>query len=186
MKLFRALLAATAVLVCSLVTFAQGPKSFTKDGLSFSYPSGWTVQDASSNDAQQLTLARSDSEVQIRLFAYRGKITTPERLAEAQKKLVDPYIESTSRTFEKMGSRPQRSPATTEIGGVKAEGVAIRAVLEGEPGAAMIYWASVGERLVVLTLFGPDKALKKQTTAWDLLRNSVKIEAAKPATPSPE
>jgi len=186
MKLIRILQLSAILIASSAATMAQEPKSFSKDGLAFSYPSGWILQDGSSNDAQQLTLARSDSEVQIRLFAYRGKITTPERLAEAQKKLVDPYIESTTRTFEKMGSRPQRSPATTEIGGVKAEGVAIRAVLEGEPGAAMIYWASVGERLVVLTLFGPDKALKKQTTAWDLLRNSVKIEAAKPATPSPE
>jgi hypothetical protein len=69
---------------------------------------------------------------------------------------------------------------------VNAEGVKVTAVLEGESGEAGIYWATIGERLVVLTLFGPDKALKKVQPSWDLLRNSLKIEAnAKPA-PSPK
>jgi hypothetical protein len=57
----------------------------------------------------------------------------------------------------------------------------------GEPGEAGIYWATVGNRLVVLTLFGPDKAIKKAGPAWDAVRNSLKIEAPAPkASPSPK
>jgi hypothetical protein len=39
---------------------------------------------------------------------------------------------------------------------------------------------------VVLTLFGPDKALKKVQPSWDLVRNSLKIDANAKATPSPK
>jgi len=185
MELFRAVHFVILLFVTGLAAFAQTPKHFAKDGLLFDYPSSWTLQDASSSDAQQVTLARGDTDAQIRLFVYRGKISTPEKLAEAQKKLVEPYIESTAKTFQQMGARPERSAASTEIGGVKAEGVNIRAVLD-EPGAALIYWAPVGERLVVLIFFGPDKARKQQTAAWDTVRNSLKVEGPKPeAKPSP-
>jgi hypothetical protein len=185
MKSFRTLQLTAIMIACSAGAFAQAPKTFVKDGLAFNYPSGWTLQDASSNDAQQLTLARGDSDAQIKLFVYRAKVATPEKLAEAQKKLVDPYIESTAKTFQQMGARPERSATSTEVGGIKAEGVNIRAVLD-EPGSALIYWAPVGERLVVLTFLGPDKALKQQKSAWDTVRNSLKIEEPKPeAKPSP-
>src|SRR6266850_2168638 len=136
MNLSRVVQFVTLLFVTGLAAFAQSPKHFAKDGLLFDYPSSWTLQEASSSDAQQVTLARSDTDAQIKLFVYRGKISTPENLAEAQKKLVDPYIEPTAKTFQQMGARPERSPESAEIGGVKAEGVNIRAVLEGEPGGA--------------------------------------------------
>jgi hypothetical protein len=186
MSPFRIFQVIALVLACSLPAFAQTAKNFTKEGLSFNYPSAWNLQEASKNDAQQLTLARSDSDAQIRLFVYRSKIETPDKLAEAKHKLVDTYVDSTAKTFEQMGARPERSPASTEIGGVKAEGVKIRAVLEGEAGAAEIYWVVLGERLVVMTFFGPDRALKQMNAEWDVVRTSVQIEGSKPqAAPSP-
>jgi len=79
-----------------------------------------------------------------------------------------------------MGAKPEQSPDTTEIGGVKADGVKISASLGGEPGAAKIYWALVGQRVAVLTLFGPDKQMKQLAPAWDLVRTSLKIVETKP------
>ena len=84
-----------------------------------------------------------------------------------------------------MGAKPEQSPDSSEIGGVKAEGVKISASLGGETGAAKIYWALIGQRVVVLTLFGPDKQVQKLTPAWDLLRNSLKVIDPK-AAPSPK
>ena len=84
-----------------------------------------------------------------------------------------------------MGAKPESAPATTEIGGLKSEGVRISASLDGEPGAAEIYWGVLGQRLVVLTFFGPDKALKQATPAWDTIRTSIAVEDPKPATPAP-
>lgn len=38
---------------------AQNTKHFTKDGMSFDYPDGWTITDETNADAQQLTLNRA-------------------------------------------------------------------------------------------------------------------------------
>ncbi len=72
---------------------AQNPKHFTKDGLSFDYPDGWTIADESTSDAQQLTLSRSDSEAMIKFFVHRGKVNTPEKLALAKTKIIEPVSE---------------------------------------------------------------------------------------------
>lgn len=178
---------------CAMVTVAQTTptdvKQFSKDGLTFSYPNGWTMEDVSNPDAQQFNFGRSDSEAQMRLFVYRTHLTTPERAAEARKVLVDPYVNSTFRQFEQMAAKPTKAPATIDVGTAKSEGVRINATLDGEPGAAEIHWAVVGQRLVVLTILGSDRSLKKAAPAWDAIRKSIAIEEPKPApvkTPTPQ
>ncbi|MGH9883473.1 MAG: hypothetical protein ACRD6N_18780 [Pyrinomonadaceae bacterium] len=184
MKLsLAAWLSIVILLLCGLPSLGQGSsgdaKHFNKDGLVFDYPSGWVLQDGSNAEAQQLNLARPDSDAQIRLFAYRNHLTTPERIAEAKRVLVDPYVNSVVRQFEQMGARPQQVPASTDISGLKFDGMKIQAMLD-EPGAAEVYWAVVAQRLVVLTFFGPDKARKQATEAWDTIRNSLQVEVLKP------
>jgi hypothetical protein len=184
----------TAILACLLaLSFAFAAtaqtgttKHFAKDGLSFDYPDGWTITDDSNADAQQLTLSRTDSSAMVKFFVHRGKVNTPEKLAQAKTKIIDPYVSFTEKQFMQMGATPKRADATTQIGGADAQGVHITAVLEGEAGEAGIYWATLGERLVVLTLFGPDKALKKAQPDWDLIRNSLKIDANAKAASSPK
>jgi len=178
--------------VWSMSALAQTPpadgKQLSKDGLSFNYPNGWTLVDASNADAQNFNIGRADSEAQMRVFVFRTPVTTPERLAEAKKVLIDPYVASTMRQFEQMGAKPQKSPAATEIAKVASEGVRIAASLEGVPGAAEIYWGVVGNRLVVLTQLGPDRALKQASPAWDAIRNSIAIAEPNPtpqAKPKP-
>ncbi len=160
-------------------------KEFNKDRLSFSYPSGWSLNDTSNTDAQQMTFGRADSDVQITVFVFRTPVTTPEKIAEAKGVLVDKYVASTTKSFEQAGAHPESSPASTEIGGVKSEGVKIRASLDGVPGVAEIEWAVVGQRLVVLTFLGPDRALTKAAPAWDTIRTTIKIEEPQPKTPQP-
>ena len=183
------LLPATLLLVCGLSASAQtapaDAKAFNKDGLSFSYPASWTFNDTSNADAQQMTFGRADSDAQIRVFVFRTPVKTPEQLTEARKVLVDPYVNATVKQFEQMGAKPQRASATSEISGLAAEGVRITASLDGEPGAAEIFGGVVGQRLVVLTRFGPDKALTKAMPAWDLIRTPIKVEEPQPTTPQP-
>jgi hypothetical protein len=169
------------ILGCFANALAQDVKHFNKDGLLYDYPSGWVLQDSSNADAQQIVMGRADSDAQVRVFVFRTPVSTPEKVAEAKKVLIDPYIKQTSKQFESMGATPQQVPASTDIANLKSEGVKIQAVLDGEPGAAEVYWGVVGERLVVLTFFGPDKARKQATSAWDTIRNSLQIEASKPA-----
>ncbi len=153
-------------------------QTFNANGVSFNYPDGWTIYDDSNSDAQQVTLARPKSDVQIRVFAHRGRIT-PEKFPDAKKAFIDPYIASTVKQFVAMGAKPQQSADSSEIAGIKAEGVKVTANL-GAPGAAKIYWALVGQRVVILTIFGPDDEIKEFTPAWDMVRSSLKIEAKKP------
>src|ERR1044071_6495000 len=160
-------------IVC-LIALVQTPKTFTKDGLSFDYPADWNLQEGVNDDAQQLTLAKANSDVQISVFVHKGRISQ-EKLPDAKKAFIDPYISATAKQFVQMGAKPEQSPDTSEIGGLKADGVKISASLGGETGAAKIYWTLVGQRVVVLTLFGPDKQLTKLAPAWDLVRNSLKI-----------
>lgn len=176
---------AILVVWCGAVQSQTDAKQFNKDGLLFEYAPGWTLQDDSNSDAQQIIFTRSDSDAQIRVFAHRGKIT-PEKMAHARKSLIDSYIESTSKQFVSMGAKPEQSPDSTDIGTTKAEGVNIKAVLGGDPGAAKIYWALIGQRVVVLTFFGPDRDLKKHLAAWDRVRTSLQIEEKNPEPkPSP-
>jgi len=161
---------------CCVLATAQTPdsKNFAKDGLSFDYSNAWQLTDDSNGDAQQLTLTKANSDVQIRVFVHKGRVT-PEKLPDAKKAFIDPYIASTAKQFVAMGAKPEQVPESSEIGGVKADGTSINASLGGETGAAKIYWAVVGQRVVVLTLFGPDKQMKQLTPAWDLVRTSLKV-----------
>ena len=170
------------LMFCCLVANAQTPdsKNFAKDGLSFDFPAKWELKDDTNNDAQQLTLYKADSDVQIRVFVHKGRITA-EKLPDAKKAFIDPYIAATTTQFVQMGAKPEQSPDTSEIAGLKADGVKISASLGGETGAAKIYWAVVGQRVVVLTLFGPDKQLVKLAPAWDMVRNSLKVVDPKAA-----
>ena len=168
--------------VLSVVQTASSVKTFNANGLSFDYPEGWTVYDDSNPDAQQLTLARPKNDVQIRVFAHKGHLT-PEKFPDAKKAFIDPYVASTVKQFVAMGAKPEQSADTSDIAGIKAEGVKVTANL-GEPGAAKIYWALVGQRVVILTIFGPDREIKEFTPAWDVVRSSLKIEE-KSATPKP-
>jgi hypothetical protein len=175
------------IFVCLLVALAQTPKNFSKNNLSFDYPDGWALADDSNDDAQQFTLTKANSDVQIRVFVHKGRVS-PEKLPDAKKAFIDPYVAATAKQFVSMGAKPEQTPDTTEIGGVKADGVSINASLGGEAGAAKIYWALVGQRVAVLTLFGPDKQMKQLAPAWDLVRTSLKVhdpKAAPAASPTP-
>jgi len=181
------------VVFCGVIASAQAPaqapsdaQQFSKGDLSFNYPKGWTLTDMSDGDAQQYSFANSAADIQMRVFAHKGRIAA-EKLPEAKKAFIDPYISSIEKQFVAMGATPQKLPDTSEIGGVKADGVQLTASLGGEPGAAKIYWALVGGRVVIMTLFGPDRDIKKFATAWDTLRTTIKIaEPAPAASPSPK
>ncbi len=177
------------VLLSCVFASAQTPadiQNFARSGVSFDYPKGWTLQEVPNDDAQDMVLSRANNDVQIKVFVHKGRIA-PDKLPGAKKAFIDPYVTANVKQFEQMNARPKLSPDTSEIGGVKADGVNITASLGGETGAAKIYWALLGQRVVVLTLFGPDRELQQFAPAWDMVRNSLKIEEAKPAaSPSPK
>ncbi len=191
MALLRTGVQLMVVSVCCITLSAQtggNLNHFNKDGLSFDYPVGWVIQDESNSDAQTLKMARADGDIQLTVFVHRGRIAA-EKMPEAKKAFIDPYVEATAKQFvEGMGAKVERSPDTTEIGGVQADGVKLKFTVTGDSATSQIYWALVGQRVVILTYFGPDRDRKKFSSSWDTLRTTFKIEEAKPAakpTPKP-
>lgn len=189
MNLIKRAVSVTALLfACALIAAAQtaaANKLHEKDGVSFEYAASWTLTEDSTNDAQQLNLARADSDLTIGVFVHKGKIT-PEKFADAKKAFIDPYVAARVKQFVQMGLKPEQTPVESEIGGVKADGTRIGVVLGGDPGGATILWALVGNRVVILTLFGPDSDAKKLAASWDLVRSSLKIVDPKAAaSPKP-
>lgn len=179
------------LLLCGLSVSAQtaasDAKEFNKDGLTFNYPSGWSFNDTSDSDKQQLTFGRADVDAQFTIFVFRTPITSPEQMAEAKRILVDKYVSAQTTSFEREGAKPQSSPGTKDISNTKADGVIIRLSFDGTPGAAEIYWALIGQRLVVLTFFRPDNAVTRATPAWDMIRSTIKIAGPTPQVkPSPK
>ena len=172
------------LLLFSLPVLAQsqdtGMKHFAKDGLAFDYPAVWKLEDQSQPGAQHLVLRRGGSGAQLMILARYEKIDTPEQLAAARHDFTEPFVEALVEQFQKMGTSAERSTITTEVGGAKAEGVRLRAVLGGVPGNADTYSLLLGHRLVMLSLIGEDAELKEAAADWDTIRRSVKVEEAAP------
>lgn len=179
----RIFLLVFATLTLGVAAFAQTDKSFERNGLTFSYPSGWAIMEGLDANADQLNFGRADLDVQLTMNAFKTPLNTPEKLAEAKKVLVDRYIEQTTKSFEAAGGKPVSETATSEIGGVPSTGVKVKASLDGVPGEINIQWAVVNQRMVVMTLLGPASDVKKAMPAWDMLRTTIKIETPKPPEP---
>ena len=175
-----------AIVLAALIVKPQGNSThYEKEGLSFDYANGWTIADQSNADAQQLTLSKANLDAQITIFVHRGKVDTPEKLAQAKKAFIDPYVKSVSDRFAGMGAKPETSPApASEIAGVAAEGVRVRASLGGDAAEASIFWVPLNGRVVVLTFFRPDDQNKQTLPAYDMIRTSIKVEPP-PAKASP-
>ena len=103
--------------IVALAQTAPNQQTFNANGVSFDYPSGWTIYDDSNADAQQLTLGRPKNDVQIRVFVHKGRIT-PEKFPDAKKAFIDPYIASTVKQFVAMGAKPEQSADSSEIAGL--------------------------------------------------------------------
>lgn len=186
MRLLRTLLLATASLLLVVSSFAQDPnvKQFAKDGLSFDYPANWQIADKSSGQMQFIELAQGD--VVIRIRTPREWLKTPEKQAHAQKLFQDQYVDQFANQLEQAGMHPKRSIVTTQIGGGDAAGARVRAVLGGQSGGLDSYFRIISDRLVNLSIFTSDRDLVKIAPAWDLIRNSIKVEPAPQPKATPQ
>jgi len=179
-----------SVLLLGVFTLAQTPASgvnhFAKDGLSFDYPAGWQIADSSTGQMQVVQLLRGDGYAELRVRVPREWLKTPEKEAHAKKLIQDKYVDDFVETLQQNGLRPSRANATTEIAGANADGVRVRAVLDREPGGMDSFYRVISDRFVNLSELGSERDMAKSAAAWDMVRNSIKVEAAPQAKPSPQ
>ena len=185
MKLLRTLIYLTALLLVA-GALAQDPnaKHFDKDGLSFDYPANWQLSDQSTGQMQFLELTQGDVVVRVRL--PREWLRTPEKEAHAKKLFQDQYVDNFATQLEQAGMHPKRSTVTTQIAGADAEGVRLRAVLDGQPGGMDSYFRIVSDRLIDLSIIASEKDIAKSAPAWDMIRTSLKVEPPPQPKSSPQ
>jgi hypothetical protein len=189
MRPLRTLVVVTAslsLLVLLVSAFAQDPniKHFAKDGLSFDYPANWQISDQSTGQMQLLELARGD--VVIRVRSPREWLKTPEKVAAAKKLFQDQYVDSFAANFEQGGLRPKRSTVTTQIAGADAEGLRLRAVMDGQSGGMDSYHRIISDRMVQLSILGSEKDIATVAPVWDMIRNSLAVEPPPQPKSSPQ
>jgi len=56
-------------------------------------------------------------------------------------------------------------------------------MMGGEAGGLDSYERIISERLVHLSILGSEKEMTKDATAWDMIRNSLKVAAAPQPSP---
>jgi hypothetical protein len=183
-KLFGPLIIILALALCESA-FAQNHspapelKHFAAQGLSFDYPATIELEDHSSQTGQHLVIQSKD-RAQIMIMSRFAQITTAEELAAARREVVDSFIETMWQQMQESDPNVSRAEAQVDVGGAKATGVRMRAVLNNEPGNAEVYSLLLGSRMVLLTLIGSDREIAASAPAWLAIRRSLKIEAAKP------
>jgi hypothetical protein len=185
MKLTRIIILLSGLLLLAALSYAQDPnvKHFDKEGLSFDYPQNWQLAEHSTGQMQFVELTQGD--VTLRVRSPREWLKTPDKEAQAKKIFQDDYVNVFAGQLEHAGMQPKRSAVTTQIAGADAEGIRLRAVNGGESGGMDSYYRVVSDRLVNLSIIGSEKDINKSAPAWDLIRNSLKVEPPPQPKPSP-
>lgn len=176
-------------LACGLSASAQtggDARHFAKDGLSFDYPASWQISDQSTAQMQVIQVVRGDGYAEIRVRVPREFLKSPQKEAEAKKLVQDRYVEGFVDSLQQSGLRPTREDAATEIAGGPAVGIRIRAILDREPGGMDSHFRVLSDRFVQLSQLGSERDMTKSQDAWDMLRNSIKVEAPPQPSGSPE
>ena len=167
---------------------AQNNQHFTKDGLSFDYPSAWGIDESKTTGQQQyLTLGRSESQAPtIIVRSPRASLSIRRTKRRTPRSWFKKALSTLGRkNFVANGAKPERSTVASEIGGGPAECTRLSALLGGEPGRVDVCWRVIAKRMVQVAIVGSTRDITRTTAAWDAVRNSVKIEAPPAPTPTP-
>jgi len=180
-----------AVASAIMVTGALGQtpntaQHFAKDGLSFDYPAGWTMDESKTTGQMQYLMLGRNGYATIMVRSPRGLVDSPDKEAHAKQLIQEGFVNAWAKNFSDSGAKPERSTVPTEIAGGAAECARLSASLGGEPGRVDVCWRVVEKRMVQLAIVGSNKDIDRSASAWDAIRNSVKIEPPPQSKPSPQ
>lgn len=164
---------------------ASGPNHFDANGISFDYPAGFSVTDESTKDAQQFTIMRQGSSVQLTIFAP-WHIVLKKELPAAGENFKEPLVKKVALTLGTDKNSPQPASFQTQIGTDQAEGVRLRSARRtGE-----VVWLRVNMRLIGLSFVRSDADESVAAQLWQTVSSSLKVAAGvvavmKPGTDPP-
>ena len=176
-RITRAVICLTFTSLLCLFPSAQTTQGgrYEKDGLSFSYPAGWVIEDKSNAQAQHLILTRGGGSALVVVVAYRELIKDPGQLAAAHRHIWRPYV---SDMALKLGVEVPSGEKTVceQVGGRQAVGMRLNGRLNGELTTGEVYSLMLGRRFVNVFFIRHDKDEALESPAWKTLLESLKVE----------
>lgn len=178
---YAAVILLFGILVLSSPRAAQ-VNQYSKDGLSFSYPSGWPAQEEINEHVQMVSLDRGQNEAKIMVMVLRGAMTQ-EQITQAQTSVTQALVDTFTQSIQAQGAQVERSFASFAVAGRQASGVRLRAVIKGDPGNAEIYWLTLNNHLVYLVFVGSDTERARATVAWNMICTTLQVGGAPSGPP---
>lgn len=181
MKISQRIVAALLVaLLVSLPALAQVGSAaqmerFSGGGVTFQYPARWTLTDKSSAQNQHLVLELKGTAAQIMVLVERTPSTRPGERASVLRTRSTTFADIMTKELEKLGATVERSEVSTNVGGVQADGLKLRASPGNQPGSVEVYSFVLGGRVVMLTLLRPDADALAASPAWSAVRSSLRV-----------
>ncbi|MDT7781563.1 MAG: periplasmic protein TonB [Acidobacteriota bacterium] len=182
--LIIALLPLAAATAQSPAGAALAVEHFSKDGLSFDYPAGWTLEDKSSEQVQHLVIRRAGSSVLVMVIAQREPIQTVVQVFMSRRAVTMPYVENLARQLGVMNLPTPEDSKCLTLGEHSAVGFRLVGRLEQEPSTGEVYAIVLGQRLVHLVYVRADKDDTQGVPIWKSVLDTLKVEP--PVNPSPE
>ncbi len=177
---------ALLIFVMLLTTTPQNVvEHYSKDGLAFDYPSGWTLGDTGDAQQQRVVLTRPNASNIIMVFAQREPIKTAGQLAGARANVTMPYVTNIAHKLG-LNRAPEPSDQCLSVGGRNAVGFQMTGMLEGEPTTAEVYTVVLGQRLLHLVYLRADKDEAAGAAAWKSVLNTLRVEGPTEALPEGE
>jgi TonB family protein len=182
--LIIALLPLAAATAQSPAGAALAVEHFSKDGLSFDYPAGWTLEDKSSEQVQHLVIRRAGSSVLVMVIAQREPSQTVAQLLDSRNAITMPYVASLARQLGLTEVPTSTDAQCKPLGERFATGFRLTGHLELEAATGEVYSLVLGQRLLHLVYVRADKEDEKGVPLWKTVWDTLKV--APPANPSPE
>jgi len=182
-KMFQ--VAVSALMVSSALAQTSS-QHFAKDGLSFDYPPGWSIDESKSSGQMQYLILGHDGNATIYVRSPRALVDSAEKEAQAKHLIQDGFVDAWAKNFSDNGAKAERSTVPTEMAGGAAECTRLSASLGGEPGRVDVCWRLVEKRMVQLAIVGSTRDVTRTTLAWDAIRNSLKVEPPPQPSPTPQ
>jgi len=161
----------------SLSAYAQSPNPelnhFAAPGISFDYPAGYSVTDESTPEAQNFTLTRKGSSVQLTIVAPR-RIVLRNELPAALDNFKEPIIKKVETTLGLTDSST-RTPIQSQLGSALVDGVRVQSSRNRNRTGDVI-WLRSYSRLVALSFVRSNADETVELPLWETVRSSLKLQ----------
>jgi TonB family protein len=148
---------------------------FAKDGLAFSYPTGWTLTDQSTAEAQRLLISLAGSSIQIMVIAQRA-VTPRDQLEPLRQKVNAELIRIVSEKLGAPGKSLDTAAVQQQVGETQAAGVRLEFTSDRETRTGEIYSLRRGLRLVNLVFLRADKDTTQGVPVWEGVLSSLHVD----------